>query len=48
MRINRKRKELVYTLSVEPRIISKALYTKRNIKDKDDERINVIRNEKES
>ena len=48
MRIDRRRKELVYILNVEPRIISKALYTRKNIKDKDDERINIIRNEKES
>jgi hypothetical protein len=48
MRIDRRRKDLVYTLSLKPRIIRRARCTKRNIGDKDDERINVTRNEKES
>ena len=48
MRIDRRRKNLVYTLSVKPRIISKARIIERNIENKEDERINIIRNEKES
>jgi len=48
MRIDRRRKNLVYTLSVKPRIISKARIIERNIENKENERINIIRNEKEN
>mgnify|MGYP007063425366 CR=1 FL=1 len=48
MRIDRRRKTLVYTLSLKPRIIRQARTTQRNIKDKDDERIDIIRDEKEN
>ena len=46
MRIDRRRKDWVFTLSVEPRIISTVGYTERNIEDKENERTNLIRDEK--
>ena len=46
MRIDRRRKDWVFTLNVEPRIISTVGYTERNIGDKENERTNLIRDEK--